>query len=192
MTETDFWKDFWPNFASSIVTGVLFTFVITFIIQQLRKPKLKISLSIGTGTKNRHSLTFYCINEGAVGLMENELQWHVYFDLALRPDESFSNPYKMIHFDNRPYNYFSGTNIESCLPGTSIELITIPVKKNDRIAEQFGDIEWLDQATYYYSITTTRGQMKYETFWDIFKKSKVISDGSFVKRRIFEIKEKVR
>lgn len=191
MTSVEFWKHFWPNFASSVVTGILFTFIITLIIQQIRKPKLKVKLSIATGTKNRHSLIFYCINEGGVGLMPNELQWHIYFDLALRPEEEFKHPYRMIHFDDKPFNYFTGTNAESCLPGTSIELVTIPVKKNQAIADEFVSIDWLDQATYYYSITTTRGRMKHQSFWEIFKKRKVISDGSFVKRIIFEIKDKV-
>lgn len=187
----EFWKDFWPNFASSIAAGVLFTFIITYLIRRINRPKLRIALNIGTGVNNKHELIFYCINEGSQGLMPSEIQWHVYFDLALMPNSNFKYPNTLITFDKKPFHYFSGINTEPCLPGSSIRLIAIPVKKNEKIAKDIEEFNWIDQASYFYSLSTSKGIQTEKRFRWPFEKKKLIDDGSFVQRRIYKIRDKV-
>jgi len=189
--DSDFWNSFWPDFFSNVLTAVIFTFMVAYAIRQLRKPKLRICLNIGSGVQNSHSLDFFCVNSGSVGVMSGELQWHVYFPLAIMPDKENDMEYAMIRFDDRPWYHFSGSNAEPCLPGSSIRLALIPVKKNAALAKELGDFGSIDAALYYYSLTTVKGQKQYDRWLDIFSKGTFVDDSRFVKRRIFEIKEKV-
>ncbi len=201
----DFWSKFWPVFASSILSGVILTFIIGVVISRLRRPKIKICLSIGTNF-NGHRLMFYAINTGKVGLMPNEMQWNIYFPMRIEPTENFKKSITKLVYKNKAYNNVTGFNEKSILPGDSHLLIHIPVKvrdfkiKNPKssdisseiIKKTLGDFEWIDEAKYYYSLTTTRGQKKYEKFfWDYFKRKNYIEDSSFIKRPIFEVTEKI-
>lgn len=188
----EFWNDFWPNFASSIAAGVIFSFFIAFIVQQIRRPKLKIALSVGTGMRIGNTLNFYCVNEGSVGLMPNEIQWHIYFDSGLKPDDDFEPGYRMFFYEEKSFNHISGMNKESCLPGSSIKLVAVNVTKNKSLMEFNGDFGLAVSSTYYYSLSTIKGQKRPGGFSSLFKKRKYIDHGSFVKREIFEITEKVQ
>lgn len=188
----EFWNNFWANFLSSVLTGIIFSFVITFIIKILRKPKLKICLSVGTNVKG-HSLIFYCVNTGSVGVMPNELQWNIYFPLALQPSDSFKEKSGALHIGFEPYNVVNGFNEKPCLPGDSIMLIYIPIELKEGISNFTNQkFESVEKAKYYYSLATTKGQKKYHNFfWDYFNKTKYIEDSTFVKRPIIEIKDKI-
>ena len=191
MIEPQFWDQFWPAFLSSIITALIFTVLIGLLISYLRRPNLKICLSIGTSVKG-HSLMFYVVNTGKVGLMPHEMQWNIYFPFALRPRENFKERCDGITLKNQSYNNVMGFNEQAILPGDSLLLIYIPVDKNEKLAEYTTNFKWIDEAKYYYSITTIRGQKKYvKFFWNYFKKKDFHEDSGFVKRPIFEVTEKV-
>jgi hypothetical protein len=188
----DFWSKFWPVFTASIISGLIFTVLIGLLISTIRKPKIKICLSISTGVKGDYSLRFYAINNGKVGLMPNEMQWNVYFPLALQPKESFKGNLVKIILNSLPYYNSGGFNDRPILPGDSLLLVYIHVDKYKKLAELLDDFEWIDEAKYYYSFSTTRGQKKYQKFfWEFFKKPTYIEGDTFVKRPIFEITEKI-
>jgi hypothetical protein len=188
--EADFWNQFLPGFIASIISGLIFTVLIGLFLYYVRKPRLKICLSIGTGVKG-HSLMFYAVNTGRVGLMPHEMQWNIYFPLALRPRENFNERCSSVTLKMQPYNNVMGFNEKAILPGDSLLLTSVPVDKNEKLAEYLESFEWIDEAKYYYSLTTVRGQKKYvKFFWDYFKKTKYLEDSSFIKRPIFEIIEK--
>lgn len=188
---TNFWDSFWPNFISSLLIGIIFSFVITFIIKLIRKPQLKVCLSIGTNIEG-HSLIFYCLNTGSIGLMPYEIKWNIYFPVVVQPLKNFNERVDQVTLLNKPYNNVMGFNKESVLPGDSILLVYIPVKVNNKFAEYFDSFDWLDDVKYYYSITTIKGQKKYHSFfWDYFRKRKFIESSEFVKRPILEVKDKI-
>mgnify|MGYP006431212425 CR=1 FL=1 len=186
-----FWNNFWSNFMASVLTGIIFSFIITFIVRNLKKPKLKVCLSVGSNVEG-NSLIFYCVNTGNVGVMPNELKWKIYFPSAFQPTERFKEAYGRTNIDIESFNYVDGFNENSILPGDSTLLIYIPVKFNRKFTEFSNqNFESIEQTVIYYSITTTKGQKKYQKFfWDYFKKTKYIQDSSFIKRPIIQIKEK--
>ena len=204
--QIDFWDKFWPVFTASIISGLIFTFIIGFLISRVRKPKIKICLSIGTNFKG-HCLMFYAVNTGKVGLMPNEMQWNVYFPLRIKPRDDYKKGLSVLTYNHQAYHNITGFNEKSILPGDSLRLTYIPVevkeiKDNDEnpeisddlkevLRKTVGDFEWIDEAKYYSSLSTIRGQKKYEKFfWDYFKKINYVEDSSFIKRPIFEISEK--
>jgi hypothetical protein len=188
----DFWSKFWPVFTASIISGLIFTVLIGLIISAVRKPKIKICLSILTGIRGNYILRFYAVNSGKVGLMPNEMQWNIYFPFALQPQEDFKGSIKRIILNKLPYNNSEGFIDKPILPGDSTLLVSIHIDKLKKLAEFLGDFECLDKAKYYYSISTTRGQKKYQKFfWEFFKKPTYAEGSTFVKRPILEITEKI-
>lgn len=188
----EFWNNFWPNFLASILTGIIFSFIITYIIKNLKKPKLKICLSMGTNVDG-NSLIFYCVNTGSVGIKPNEMKWKIYFPLAFQPTERFKGKKGVTSIDLESFNYVDGYNENPCLPGDSLMLIYIPFKfKKELTRFSKQNFESIDDVTYYYSISTFNGQKKYHKFfWDYFKSTKYIEDSSFVKRPIIKLKDKI-
>lgn len=150
---------------------------------------------------------FYAVNTGKVGLMPNEMQWNVYFPFRIQPRDNFKERCDKLTLKNGFYNNCMGFNEKSILPGDSHLLIYISVDvKEFKISEKspelpehvvehikkdYGDFKLIEEAKYYYSLSTTRGQKKYEKFfWGYFKKTDYINDSSFVKRPILEVTEK--
>ena len=124
--------------------------------------------------------------------MPNELKWKIYFPDAFQPNERFKGTFGRTSIDTESFNYVNGFNENSILPGDSTLLIYIPMKFNKNIAELSNqNFENIEKTIIYYSITTIKGQKKYDKlFWDFFKKIKYIQDSSFVKRPIIKVKEK--
>jgi len=142
--------------------------------------------------------------------MPNEMQWSVYFPRRIEPQKSFVRPEGVmsgiLSIGSSSFNYFKGFNNKPVLAGDSLQLIHILVDVNEykidnsngalpeKVIEDmtihYGDFELIDEAKYYYSLTTSRGIKKYEKFfWGYFKKKNSIKTFGFVDRPVFEIKD---
>jgi hypothetical protein len=180
----DFWKDFWPNFYSNIVSGLILTYLITLAIDWFRKPKLEVVLSIGTSTQNRKVLNFHCINTGRTGLMAGEIEWYFYFNSAFKLQDESISWFKTFQ-DNQEVYELNGTSNRVCLPNSSCLLASYNVVLD---TANF-PYKLIDEAPFYYSLTTTKGEKPKSNIFKRDKETDFKWDSAFTKRRLFRIEK---
>ena len=146
-----FWANFWPSVISSLAVSFILAVVITWLLSQYKKPNLEIAVDIGHGGGGKRFLVIVLRNIGRQGLMPQEAQWFIYFEHYFMPE----GPFRGVILNNQPFWELRGFNETPVHPGSSIELISMPVK----ITKDFPH-DWLADATFYCSITTNRGSWK--------------------------------
>lgn len=179
-----FWASFWPSVFSSLLVAILITFVIAWIIKQYRGPKLDVHVSIAHIAKRDKFLLFRLINNGRTGLMPQEAHWFFYFELLSGTSRVFETDEKlaMIILNNGCFYEASGFNEVPCHPGSSIDLITIPVKASVNFP-----YESLDDAQFYCSITTSKGTWRPSGPLFLFSRKKMKYDDGHVVRHVYKI-----
>lgn len=175
-----FWQDLWTNLIADILAGVLLSFLIIKILERIRQPHLDVVLSIGTGTKGRRTFIFYCHNTGKTGLLPNEIQWHVYFDAAFQVQNRELEQIRF-SYQQREHYAITGYNKTPCLPNSSCELLTVDVVINSK------DLIYdsIDQAPFYFSMTTVKGKISNSTSTAL-PKIKVVDQ---IERFVFQVKK---
>jgi hypothetical protein len=179
-----FWASFWPGLFSSLFVAFFITFAIAWIIKQYRRPKLDVQVSIGHTAKQDKFLIFKLINIGRTGLMPQEAHWFFYFELLSERDRVFVTDEKlaMIILNNGAFYEASGFNEVPCHPGSSIDLIAIPVKPSVNFPYRS-----LDDVKFYCSITTNKGTWHPSFPLFSFNRKKVKYDDGHVVRHVYKI-----
>jgi len=179
-----FWISFWPGVFSSLLVAFLLTFIIASLIKQYRKPKLEIQVSIAHTAKRDKFLIFKLINLGKTGLMPQEAHWFVFFE-CLFGDKRVFVPEEMLGMtimNGSAFYVASGFNEVPCHPGSSIDLVAIPVKPGENFP-----YESLEDAQFYCSITTSKGKWKPSVRLFSFNKRKLKHDDGHIIRDVYKI-----
>ncbi|ACV25496.1 hypothetical protein [Kangiella koreensis] len=177
-------QNFWNSIWSSLLSNLIFTFVIAVLVAQLisylRKPKLEVAIDIGHRANGEKVFHFMLKNLGKQGLMQNEMQWHLYFEGSFMPK---SKEFNGVIFNNDHYWEFIGFNESPILPGSCITLDNIVVN----VQEDF-PYEWLTDAKFYCAITTRNGTWK--PFKKLFsaKPEKVVFNNGHIDINTFRVK----
>ena len=155
LTDPQFWSNFWPNFWSTILAGTLIGAALSWILSKMRRASLEVTLEIASGLHGYYTLKFSVLNTGNVSFAHDEIYWHVYFPMNVKPENQ--DRLQLVALNAAPYYCFQGSLTLPCFRKASTMCIEIPVRVKD--------VAILD-LTYFYSLSTTQGCFPRPTFKD--------------------------